>query len=285
MIDQKLKQALCCPQCHSKLSEELNQLQCAGCTQKYPVLGESIDFISLKKSYPEAKNQTDSLLFKIKNIFKRFPVFFTAIYRLTTPITGISAKSFLKYLPKDGLVINLGSGVLSVANGVIDVDYHSYANVSVVADAAHLPLKDGSVDGIIAESLLEHIADPEKVASEIKRVLKPGGLAYILTPFMLGFHSSPYDYQRWTIAGLERLFKDFKKERAGVASGPTLAFTRMAGEWLSLALSFGINSLYQFWTLVFMLLFLPVNFLDILFSRYRFASNNAMSLYFIARKK
>ena len=156
--------------------------------------------------------------------------------------------------------------------------------MKVVADAANLPFENNFVDGIICESLLEHVVDADAVIKEIKRVLKPGGWLYISVPFMLSFHSAPMDYRRWTAVGLKRAFSEFEENSSGPACGPTLAFTRMAGEWLSLFLSFGIGWLYQFWNLVFMLIFLPVNLLDYLFIRYKFASNFAMTVYFMGKR-
>lgn len=227
----------------------------------------------------------DRKLKEIKDFLRGYPGIFRFLYRLTTPVFGKSPRSILKRIPADATVINLGSGVLSIDPRVIDVDCYPYPNVKVVADAANLPFEDGSVGGIICESLLEHVADADAVIKEIKRVLKPGGWLYISVPFMLGFHSAPMDYRRWTAMGLERAFPEFEEKSSGPACGPTLAFTRMAGEWLSMALSFGISQLYQFWNLIFMLIFLPVNLLDYLFIHYKFASNIAMTVYFIGRKK
>ncbi len=227
----------------------------------------------------------DRWLKKIKDFLRGYPGVFKFLYRLTTPVFGKSSRLILERVPAGGRVINLGSGILSIDPRVIDVDFYPYPNVKVVADAANLPFENNSVDGIICESLLEHVVDADAVIKEIKRVLKPGGWLYISVPFMLSFHSAPMDYRRWTAVGLKRAFSEFEENSSGPACGPTLAFTRMAGEWLSLFLSFGIGWLYQFWNLVFMLIFLPVNLLDYLFIHYKFAPNFAMTVYFMGRKK
>jgi len=227
----------------------------------------------------------DKWLKEIKDFFRGYPAIFKFLYYLTTPVFGRSPRSILERIPAGGKIINLGSGVLSIDSRVIDVDFYPYPNVKVVADAANLPFEDGFVDGIICQSLLEHVADADAVIKEIKRVLKPGGWLYVSVPFMLSFHSAPMDYRRWTAMGLEKAFPGFEETSSGPACGPTLAFTRMTGEWLSLILSFGISGLCQFWNLFFMLIFLPVNLLDILFIRYKFASNFAMTVYFMGRKK
>ena len=204
----------------------------------------------------------DRKLKEIKDFLRAYPGFFRFLYRLTTPVFGKSPRLILERVLADEKIINLGSGVLSIDPRVIDVDFYPYPNVKVVADAANLPFENDSIGGVICESLLEHVADPDAVIKEIKRVLKPGGWLYISVPFMLGFHSAPIDYRRWTAAGLENAFSNFEEKSSGPACGPTLAFTRMTGEWLSLVLSFGVSQLYQFWNLFFMLIFLPVNLLD-----------------------
>ena len=45
----------------------------------------------------------------------------------------------------------------------------------ILAGAEKIPLKDGIVDLVFSNSVLEHIKEIDRVLSEIKRVLKPGG--------------------------------------------------------------------------------------------------------------
>ena len=47
---------------------------------------------------------------------------------------------------------------------------------------APLPIRDGSVDLIILNHLIEHIAECEFFVRQLRRVLRPGGSVYIRTP-------------------------------------------------------------------------------------------------------
>lgn len=54
--------------------------------------------------------------------------------------------------------------------------------VAQVSTAESLPLKDNSVDFIVANAILEHIEKEEKTINEWKRVLKPKGKIFITVP-------------------------------------------------------------------------------------------------------
>ncbi len=52
----------------------------------------------------------------------------------------------------------------------------------IVGDAHKLPFPANSFDAVVALEVLEHVFDPLKVLSEVKRVLKPHGYAVFLVP-------------------------------------------------------------------------------------------------------
>lgn len=82
-------------------------------------------------------------------------------------------------------------------------------------DILALSYADGSLDGVICLEVLEHVADPFKAASELVRVLRPGGRLICSVPFMTSYHGKggesarhdAYpDYWRFTHEGLQALF-------------------------------------------------------------------------------
>ena len=52
----------------------------------------------------------------------------------------------------------------------------------VVADACHLPIRDGSFDVVIASEMLEHTATPQRAIDELARSVRVGGLLMLTTP-------------------------------------------------------------------------------------------------------
>lgn len=52
----------------------------------------------------------------------------------------------------------------------------------IIADAAHIPVPDGSFDFLFSSHMLEHHQDTLRVLYEWKRVLKPGGVLFLILP-------------------------------------------------------------------------------------------------------
>jgi len=94
---------------------------------------------------------------------------------------------------------------------LLSLDRSASLRPSIVGDALRLPFPDATVDGIICSSVLEHLPEPWRAVEEIRRVLKPGGLAYVYTPFLYPDHGDHRygDYYRFTSGGLRHLFRSF----------------------------------------------------------------------------
>ncbi|WP_373690468.1 methyltransferase domain-containing protein [Sphingobium sp. DEHP117] len=55
-----------------------------------------------------------------------------------------------------------------------------------------------SFDAVYSVSVFEHLLMPWKVALEMNRVLRMGGIAYIHTHQTLGLHDMPWDFWRFS---------------------------------------------------------------------------------------
>lgn len=115
----------------------------------------------------------------------------------------------------------------------ISFDIYSSAETTFVGDAHHIPLCDGSVDAVWIQAVLEHVFRPERVVSEITRVLRPNGLVYAETPFLQPVHEGAYDYERFSLSGHRLLFGEFDEIVSGPLGGPAsvlnLALRGLAG--------------------------------------------------------
>lgn len=106
---------------------------------------------------------------------------------------------------------------------LIETDVYIGPRTQLVCDGHQLPFPDGCFDGVIAQAVLEHVMDPQRVVAEIHRVLKPAGLVYSETPFMQQVHEGAFDFTRFTMVGHRRLFRWFDELDAGVVCGPATA--------------------------------------------------------------
>lgn len=61
-----------------------------------------------------------------------------------------------------------------------------------------VPLRDASADVVLLLEVLEHVPDPSRLLREVARVLRPGGLLLLATPFVWYLHQIPHDYFRFT---------------------------------------------------------------------------------------
>ncbi len=82
-----------------------------------------------------------------------------------------------------------------------------YSRLDIRGDLERIPLRAGSVDGILCMVVLEHTRDPRRTLAEFARVLKPGGFLIMVVPFLWEEHQAPQDYFRFTRHGVRLLFE------------------------------------------------------------------------------
>lgn len=74
-------------------------------------------------------------------------------------------------------------------------------------DGSRFPFDDGAFDVILCNQVLEHVFKPDEFASELRRVLAPGGRLILTVPFVWDEHEQPYDYARYSSFGLKALLE------------------------------------------------------------------------------
>jgi SAM-dependent methyltransferase len=225
-----------CVECFSALEVYVDGLKCAGCRRLYKVLRGAP--ILLRENHtlfpPSAYEASDGPEVskgpeggKWAKIFPSNSVNLAGdrvLDRLAGELRARSASLVLvvgggrqrgrlnsKFMPL---------GKLAVIYADVDVN----ADVDFFCDAHEIPLSDNCVDAVVTTAVLEHVMYPEKVASEIARVLKKnGGLLYSELPFMQQVHEGAYDFTRYTLSGHRRLMNQFHEIEAGMVAGPGTA--------------------------------------------------------------
>jgi len=85
----------------------------------------------------------------------------------------------------------------------VDLDINPSADYHIDYDSK-TTLPDNFCDIILSNQVLEHVDSPHSYLSEAYRLLKPGGSMILTTHGYWYYHPTPYDYWRWTSAGLKK---------------------------------------------------------------------------------
>lgn len=230
---------------------------------------------------------------RFKNFLKKWPSFYEFIRATFSP--GISFNwhispraAIFSFFKEEELqshcIINLGSGIKRIHKEVIQTDIYPLPLVDLVADARKLPFRDSSVDMLVCEAVLEHIAEAHVVIGEMKRILKPGGHIYVSVPFVYPFHASPSDFHRWSLPGLSSEFEGYNIIKSGMRAGPAAALQGILMHFCALPLSFGWYPLYHAWSIIFMFLFSPLKLLDPILAHIPNSTDIGADIYILATK-
>ncbi|HUD03996.1 MAG TPA: class I SAM-dependent methyltransferase [Candidatus Paceibacterota bacterium] len=128
-------------------------------------------------------------------------------------ITRKNLEKFLQRYSTDKRVLDIGSGGSSYQRffpNRLTVDIDPARKPEIIADAHHLPFKDGEFETVLCTEGLEHVKDPFRVEREIRRVTKLGGQLILSTRFVFPLHDTPHDYWRFTKYGLREIFKEWE---------------------------------------------------------------------------
>ena len=193
-------------------------------------------------------------------------------------------RRLIRQLGPDAKILDLGAGNRRHASNVINLEIEPNPEVDIIADGHRLPFKDDTFDAVISEAVLEHVHSPNRVVSEIYRILKPDGYICVAVPFLQGYHASPHDYQRWTVPGIIQLCSAFSEIESGACAGPTTALHWILREYIGLIFSFGSLLVAKAISLLIGWLTFPLLLIDALLSRHKDAHILASAVYFFGKK-
>lgn len=157
------------------------------------------------------------------------------IYQIEREILrGLVAK--YSYLIK-GKVLDVGAGPIKRyknlykhITGYTSLDVDAASKPDIVGDAQKMPLPNNSFDSVVLAQVLEDVYSPDKVAKEIHKVLKKGGVVLATASYMAAMCGDSTDYWRFTPNGLGALFEknNFKIEHLETCGRFFSVITQMA---------------------------------------------------------
>jgi SAM-dependent methyltransferase len=102
--------------------------------------------------------------------------------------------------PRVGRLIGLDVDDAVLGNKTVD-------EAHVIEPSGPLPLADESVDLVLSDFVFEHVTDPAALASELTRVVKPGGWVCARTPNRRGYIGigARLVPNRWHVKALRRI--------------------------------------------------------------------------------
>ena len=286
-----------CPRCGADLRTLDGAMHCINpaCDACYPIL----------HGMPILINEANSV-FTIAEFQQQQTTFFTPrghverlLERLLPHVSrNITGRSNYKQLAERLLektsaptVLVLGGGIIGDGMDVllsypairlVESDVALETRTALLCDAHDIPFRDGVFDGVIAQAVLEHVADPYRCVEEIHRVLNEDGLVYAETPFMQQVHGGRYDFTRFTLLGHRRLFRHFSEVNSGAVCGPGMA---LAWSLMYFLLSFTTTkSARKVMRLIARLLFFPLTFFDTFLVKKPAALDAASGFFFLGRK-
>jgi len=86
-----------------------------------------------------------------------------------------------KLIPLGKKVISMDISTVNPINAIKEIQHKNHAGL--IADVYNLPLKENSIDCIIASEILEHVPDPKIFIFSLIKLLKQNGKLIITTPY------------------------------------------------------------------------------------------------------
>ncbi len=292
----QLRTRLRCPACHAAIPWDngAREIGCATCGGSYPVTptGVPVLLVPAQRSRFAAILGSDPDAQGMVREYRRFGTWRARLRRLLKPPSIVYDEDVARRYSwiydtrgMDTLVLSIGGGPGRENPRVINVNVDAFDAVDLVGDGTNLPLVDGCVDTVTCNAVIEHVPNPVALVSEIHRVLKPGGYAQLMVPFVFPFHAYPGDFQRYSSSGVLELTRVFEKIELCVLTGPTSTMLVLFREYLRLLVPGGnsramrvlLNGVSGWLTF-------PLKYLDRRLNRKPEAARLAAAFYYLGRK-
>ncbi len=285
-----------CPICHAciEFGKGSREIRCCACSEVFPVLPGNVPLLVV----PEQRARFQRILTedaggkKMVEEYRRFGTWRAKVRSLVKPPSIVYdedvAQRYSWIYDTSGtetIVLSIGGGPGRENPRVVNLNLDAFDSVDIVGDGTNVPLADASVDTVTCNAVIEHVQKPADLVSEMYRILKPGGYAQLMIPFVFPFHEFPGDYQRYTASGILELTRAFEKVELCVLTGPTSTMLVLFREYFRLLIPGGnsafmrlvlngISGWLTFW----------LKYLDRWLNRKARAADLAAAFYYLGRK-
>lgn len=193
---EKLFEILRCPLCNRELLTENANIMCVSCKSIFSNQNGKVFFTKPPQDLFLPRESIEVL------DKKQWSSWCKSNYEyLSKKLKGVKSKS---------IILDIGAGRspfrdLMTEHEVVSLDFYPHELIDVVNDLTKpLPFSKDAFDVVIIANVLEHVPDMSEVIREGFRVLKPGGMILAITPFMMGIHEAPYEFNRPTSFLIQR---------------------------------------------------------------------------------
>ena len=110
----------------------------------------------------------------------------------------------------------------------VGCDFREGPGVDRVEDVTDISLDDNSAGTVICLETFEHVFEVRRAFDEVFRILRPGGLFILTSPFNFRIHGYPDDYWRITPSCLRRMLAPYDGRVVGSQGHPSFPHTVMS---------------------------------------------------------
>jgi SAM-dependent methyltransferase len=141
------------------------------------------------------------------------PSLFHSRYYYLKQLRALVEYAHDRYLKGGEVLVDYGCGSMPYRSLFLDkvqsyrgADLSDNPQIEIALDEhGRMLCEDSSTDLVLSTQVLEHVDDPNLYLGEAHRVLKADGLLLLTTHGYWMYHPDPYDYWRWTSAGLKKI--------------------------------------------------------------------------------
>ena len=177
----------------------------------------------------------------------KIAILFNPFYLIRRPLF-LAAKNFSRQIT-GGSLLDVGCGskpyqsLFNVDEYIgIDVELsghsHTFSQIDKYFDGQNIPFEANNFDAVTMFEVMEHVERLDALIENVHSVLKKDGLLYVSVPFFWPEHEMPYDFRRFTHAGLKSFLESngFEVLRGEKCNNTVEAIAQASGVSLALFL-------------------------------------------------